>query len=102
MSMVGPRPERPEFIQMIEDSVPFWSRRLLVKPGVTGWAQILGDYASDCDSMARKLSYDLWYLRHGSVLVDLAICLETIGVQFRALLPWHSPACRAGKGGIGR
>ncbi len=102
MSMVGPRPERPEFIQMIEDSVPFWSRRLLVKPGLTGWAQILGDYASDCDGMARKLSYDLWYLRHGSVLVDLAICLETIGVQLRALLPWHSPACRAGKGGIGR
>jgi exopolysaccharide biosynthesis polyprenyl glycosylphosphotransferase len=102
MSMVGPRPERPEFIQMIEDAVPFWSRRLLVKPGVTGWAQILGDYASDCDSMARKLSYDLWYLRHGSVLVDLAICLETIGVQFRALLPWHSHACPQGKGGVGR
>ncbi len=99
MSMVGPRPERPEFIQMIEDSVPFWSRRLLVKPGVTGWAQILGDYASDCDGMARKLSYDLWYLRHGSVLVDLAICLETIGLQLRALLPWHSPA---GGHGVGR
>jgi exopolysaccharide biosynthesis polyprenyl glycosylphosphotransferase len=102
MSMVGPRPERPEFIQMIEDSVPFWSRRLLVKPGVTGWAQILGDYASDCDGMARKLSYDLWYLRHGSVLVDLAICVETVGVQLRALLRWHSPACGQGTRGIGR
>ena len=102
MSMVGPRPERPEFIQMIEDAVPFWSRRLLVKPGVTGWAQILGDYASDCDGMARKLSYDLWYLRHRSVLVDLAICVETIGVQLRALLPWHSAVCDQGKEGIGR
>ena len=102
MSMVGPRPERPEFIQMIEDSVPFWSRRVLVKPGVTGWAQILGDYASDCDGMSRKLSYDLWYLRHGSVLVDLAICLETIGVQLRALLPRHSSARGQGKRGIGR
>ncbi len=102
MSMVGPRPERPEFIQMIEDSVPFWSRRLLVKPGVTGWAQILGDYASDCDGMARKLSYDLWYLRHGSVLVDFAICLETIGVQLRGLLQWHSPTCAPGRRGVGR
>jgi exopolysaccharide biosynthesis polyprenyl glycosylphosphotransferase len=102
MSMVGPRPERPEFIQMIEDSVPFWSRRLLVKPGVTGWAQILGDYASDCDGMARKLSYDLWYLRHGSVLVDAAICLETIGVQLRALLPRHTQARGHVKRGIGR
>jgi lipopolysaccharide/colanic/teichoic acid biosynthesis glycosyltransferase len=87
MSMVGPRPERPEFIEMIEDSVPFWNRRVLVKPGITGWAQILGDYASDCNGMTRKLSYDLWYLKHGSVLVDSAICLETIGMQLRALLP---------------
>jgi exopolysaccharide biosynthesis polyprenyl glycosylphosphotransferase len=87
MSMVGPRPERPEFIEMIEDSVPFWNRRVLVKPGVTGWAQILGDYASDCDGMTRKLSYDLWYLRHGSLLVDVAICLETVALQLRALVP---------------
>ena len=94
MSMVGPRPERPEFIDMIEAAVPFWNRRLLVKPGVTGWAQILGDYASDCDSMARKLSYDLWYLRHGSLLVDAAICLRTVGMQVRSLLPTHSDRVR--------
>jgi exopolysaccharide biosynthesis polyprenyl glycosylphosphotransferase len=87
MSMVGPRPERPEFIEMIEEAVPFWNRRVLVKPGVTGWAQLLGDYASDCDGMTRKLSYDLWYLRHGSLLVDLAICLETVGMMLRALVP---------------
>ena len=89
MSMVGPRPERPEFIDMIEAAVPFWNRRCLVKPGVTGWAQILGDYASDCDGMARKLSYDLWYLKHGSLLVDAAICLRTVGMQVRSLLPTH-------------
>ena len=76
--------------------------RVLVKPGLTGWAQILGDYASDCDGMARKLSYDLWYLRHGSVLVDLAICLETVGVQLRALTSRHGHACVSGKRGIGR
>jgi exopolysaccharide biosynthesis polyprenyl glycosylphosphotransferase len=102
MSMVGPRPEQPEFIEMIEAAVPFWNRRVLVKPGVTGWAQILGDYASDCNGMARKLSYDLWYLRHGSVLVDLAICVETIGVQLRALTARNGHACALGKRGIGR
>ena len=94
MSIVGPRPERPEFIAMIEEAVPFWNRRVLVKPGVTGWAQILGDYASDCDGMTRKLSYDLWYLKHGSLLVDLAICVETIGVQLRALVPESRPEVR--------
>jgi exopolysaccharide biosynthesis polyprenyl glycosylphosphotransferase len=103
MSIVGPRPERPEFIEMIEEAVPFWNRRVLVKPGVTGWAQLLGDYASDCDGMAQKLSYDLWYLRHSSVLVDLAICVETVALQVRALLPRrpHAPFA-AGRKGVGR
>jgi lipopolysaccharide/colanic/teichoic acid biosynthesis glycosyltransferase len=77
MSIVGPRPERPEFIELIETSVPFWNRRLLVKPGITGWAQIRCDYASDSDAMRLKLSYDLWYLRHRSLLVDLAVCVRT-------------------------
>jgi exopolysaccharide biosynthesis polyprenyl glycosylphosphotransferase len=77
MSVVGPRPERPEFIDMIETAVPFWRRRLLVKPGITGWAQVRCGYQSDCDGMARKLSYDLWYLRHRNLLVDLAVCIAT-------------------------
>jgi exopolysaccharide biosynthesis polyprenyl glycosylphosphotransferase len=77
MSVVGPRPERPEFIDMIEAAVPFWKRRLLVKPGITGWAQVRCGYQSDCDGMARKLSYDLWYLRHRNLLVDLAVCIAT-------------------------
>jgi lipopolysaccharide/colanic/teichoic acid biosynthesis glycosyltransferase len=75
MSIVGPRPERPEFIEMIEATVPFWNRRLLVKPGITGWAQVRCGYASDCDAMETKLSYDLWYLRHRSLLVDFAVCV---------------------------
>jgi lipopolysaccharide/colanic/teichoic acid biosynthesis glycosyltransferase len=77
MSIVGPRPERPEFIELIEEAVPFWSRRLLVKPGITGWAQVRCGYASDCEAMETKLSYDLWYLRHRSLLVDLALCVMT-------------------------
>lgn len=77
MSIVGPRPERPEFIPMLEEAVPFFTRRLLVKPGITGWAQLRRDYAADTEGAADKLSYDLWYLRHRNLVVDLAICAKT-------------------------
>jgi exopolysaccharide biosynthesis polyprenyl glycosylphosphotransferase len=77
MSIVGPRPERPEFAPMLEQAVPYFSRRLLIKPGVTGWAQLRCDYASDADGAATKVSYDLWYLRHRNLLVDVAICAKT-------------------------
>ncbi len=82
MSIVGPRPERPEFVRMLENTVPFQARRVLIKPGITGWAQLRCDYASDSDSAADRLSYDLWYLRHRNLTVDLAICAKT----FSALL----------------
>jgi exopolysaccharide biosynthesis polyprenyl glycosylphosphotransferase len=82
MSIVGPRPERPEFIPMLEDAVPFFTRRLLVKPGITGWAQLRRDYASDTEGAADKLSYDLWYLRHRNLTVDLAICAKTFATLF--------------------
>jgi exopolysaccharide biosynthesis polyprenyl glycosylphosphotransferase len=78
MSLVGPRPERPEFVRLLEESIPFWSRRLLIKPGLTGWAQVQCGYAADCRTTAQKLSYDLWYLRHRNVIVDLAICAKTV------------------------
>jgi lipopolysaccharide/colanic/teichoic acid biosynthesis glycosyltransferase len=92
MSMVGPRPERPEFVELLEREVPFWHRRLLVKPGVTGWAQLKGGYASDCEAMAEKLSYDLWYLRNRNVIVDLAICAATGISMIRALVPFRNTA----------
>jgi exopolysaccharide biosynthesis polyprenyl glycosylphosphotransferase len=78
MSIVGPRPERPEFVASLEAEIPFWSRRLLVKPGITGWAQLRSSYASDYEEMRQKLSYDLWYLKHRSLPLDLAICLATL------------------------
>jgi len=82
MSIVGPRPERPEFVRVLETTVPFQARRVLIKPGITGWAQLRCDYASDSESAADRLSYDLWYLRHRNLTVDLAICAKT----FSALL----------------
>jgi exopolysaccharide biosynthesis polyprenyl glycosylphosphotransferase len=82
MSIVGPRPERPEFIPMLEKAIPFFTRRLLVKPGITGWAQLRRDYASDTEGAADKLSYDLWYLRHRNLTVDLAICAKTFSTLF--------------------
>jgi exopolysaccharide biosynthesis polyprenyl glycosylphosphotransferase len=78
MSIVGPRPERPEFMRVLEEKVPFWNRRLLVKPGVTGWAQVRSGYAADHDSTVQKLSYDLWYLRHRTLLLDVLICARTL------------------------
>jgi exopolysaccharide biosynthesis polyprenyl glycosylphosphotransferase len=80
MSVVGPRPERPEFLDYLHSVVPFWTRRHLVKPGITGWAQVRRGYTDDADGTAQKLSYDLWYLRHRSLLVDLAICARTASV----------------------
>jgi exopolysaccharide biosynthesis polyprenyl glycosylphosphotransferase len=77
MSIVGPRPE-PDFAQDTSEDVPHWVRRRLVKPGITGWAQIhLGYTGCDYEGVSRKLSYDLWYLRHRSLVVDLAICAKT-------------------------
>jgi exopolysaccharide biosynthesis polyprenyl glycosylphosphotransferase len=79
MSIVGPRPE-PDFAQGQSEAVPFWIRRRMVKPGITGWAQVRRGYTgADAESVAEKLSYDLWYLRHRSLVVDLAICAKTFG-----------------------
>jgi exopolysaccharide biosynthesis polyprenyl glycosylphosphotransferase len=87
MSIVGPRPERPELIAMLEADVPFWSRRLLMKPGMTGWAQVRCGYSSDCETAAEKLSHDFWYMRHGNLAVDVAVCLQTALLALAVLGP---------------
>ena len=79
MSLIGPRPERPEFLELLQREVPFWARRVLVKPGITGWAQVQRGYASDTAGAAEKLSYDLYYLKHRSLLLDAAIVAKTAG-----------------------
>ena len=77
MSIVGPRPERPEFLEQLEREVPFWKHRNLLKPGITGWAQIRSGYAADELGAETKLSFDLWYLRHRSLLLDTFIAIHT-------------------------
>jgi exopolysaccharide biosynthesis polyprenyl glycosylphosphotransferase len=80
MSIVGPRPERPEFMDDLQAEVPFWSRRHLVRPGITGWAQVRRGYTDDTTGTCDKLSYDLWYLRHRSLVLDVAICAKTLAI----------------------
>ncbi len=77
MSLVGPRAERPELVCWFQQHVPFYRARLLVKPGITGWAQINFGYASTIDETITKLEYDLYYIKHRSLLLDLVILLRT-------------------------
>jgi lipopolysaccharide/colanic/teichoic acid biosynthesis glycosyltransferase len=85
MSVVGPRPERREFVQKLESELPFYDRRLMVKPGLTGWAQVSCGYAGSKAGTAWKLSFDLYYLKHRSPIFDLLIGVETIAVPLRDL-----------------
>jgi len=78
MSIVGPRPERPEFQEELNQSVPYWNARHLVKPGITGWAQIKFKYASSMQTSEQKLAYDLYYLRNLSFALDFEIILGTL------------------------
>ncbi len=77
MSFVGPRPERPEFIEQLEHEIPFYRERLLVQPGLTGWAQVKYPYGSTVEDAWRKHEFDLYYIKHMSVLLDFFVLLET-------------------------
>jgi len=78
MSMVGPRPERPEFIKRLSRQIPFYAYRLQVKPGITGWAQVRFRYGATIQDAAEKLQYDLYYIKHMSLWLDGLIALKTI------------------------
>lgn len=82
MSMVGPRAERPELVEMFQQHVPFYRARLLVKPGITGWAQINFGYASTIDETVTKLEYDLYYIKHRTLILDLVVLLRTPATIF--------------------
>ena len=78
MSFIGPRPERPEFTSLLADKTPYYDLRHLVKPGLTGWAQVMYPYAASEDDSLRKLEYDLYYIKHQSILFDMNILLRTL------------------------
>lgn len=80
MSIVGPRPERPEFVEQLEEAIPFYRMRHLVKPGLTGWAQINQDYGNTVDDALVKLEYDFYYVRYWSIWLDLYILFRTVWV----------------------
>ncbi|MCH8960902.1 MAG: sugar transferase [Bacteroidetes bacterium] len=80
MSLVGPRPERPEFVDKLAETIPFYVERHSVKPGVTGWAQVRYSYAASEEDATEKLQYDLYYVKNHSLLLDLAIILQTVEV----------------------
>jgi sugar transferase (PEP-CTERM system associated) len=80
MSFVGPRPERPPFVSMLTEQIPFYAVRHSVKPGITGWAQVRYSYGASVEDSAKKLEYDLYYVKNNTLLLDLQILLETIRV----------------------
>jgi sugar transferase (PEP-CTERM system associated) len=82
MSLVGPRPEQPYFCELLETSLDFFAQRHTVRPGITGWAQIKYQYGSTVEDAKRKLELDLFYIKHLSISLDLAIIFETVKVIF--------------------
>lgn len=79
MSIVGPRPERPVFVKQIAEQLPFYQTRHVIKPGLTGWAQVNHSYTNTIDDALIKLQYDLFYIKHRSIFLDINILIKTIG-----------------------
>ena len=80
ISFVGPRPERPYFVEQLRKEIPFYDQRLSVKPGITGWAQVKYRYGASKEDALEKLKYDLYYIKNLSPLFDLLIIFETVKV----------------------
>jgi sugar transferase (PEP-CTERM system associated) len=80
MSLVGPRPERPYFVDQLTQDVPFYSVRHCVKPGVTGWAQVRYQYGSSVHDSVEKLQYDLYYVKNHTLILDVLVLFETVRV----------------------
>jgi lipopolysaccharide/colanic/teichoic acid biosynthesis glycosyltransferase len=78
MSLIGPRPERPEFVKDLEEQIPFYAIRHVVRPGLTGWAQVNYPYANTIEEQETKLRYDLFYIKERSSFLDFKILIKTI------------------------
>jgi lipopolysaccharide/colanic/teichoic acid biosynthesis glycosyltransferase len=81
MSLIGPRPERPEFVQELLKVVPFYQVRHAVRPGITGWAQVRYRYGSSIEDALVKLEYDLYYIKRQTVYLELSILVKTVAVM---------------------
>jgi hypothetical protein len=77
MSFVGPRPERPHFVAELQEKIPYYSQRLVVKPGITGWAQVRYGYGATVEDAIEKLQFDLYYIKNMSFFLDMLIILST-------------------------
>ncbi len=84
LSFVGPRPERPEFVKVLEEKIPYYNIRHLIKPGITGWAQINYKYGASIEDTYEKLQYDIFYLKNRSIVLDLIILIKTIKKFFQS------------------
>ena len=78
MSVVGPRPERPEFVNGLTEQIPFYGQRHVIRPGLTGWAQVRHAYGGSVEDSLQKLQYDLFYVKHMSPAFDMLIIFETV------------------------
>ncbi|MCJ8330128.1 MAG: exopolysaccharide biosynthesis polyprenyl glycosylphosphotransferase [Lentisphaeria bacterium] len=82
MSFIGPRPERPEFDNLLKKHFPYFEKRLLIRPGISGWAQIHQSRSESIDDSQRKLEYDLYYLKHANIMLDIFIIVDSIRLIF--------------------
>ena len=80
MSLIGPRPERPFFVESLKKQIPYYSERHSVKPGITGWAQVRYEYGDSIEDAMEKLRYDLYYIKHLSFFIDFLIVIDTVKV----------------------
>lgn len=78
MSLIGPRPERPEFVCLLNEKIPFYEVRHVIKPGITGWAQVKAKYGENEEDSLEKLQYDLYYIKHRSLFLDITIVIKTL------------------------
>jgi lipopolysaccharide/colanic/teichoic acid biosynthesis glycosyltransferase len=83
MSIVGPRPERPQLVRQISDALPIYRARHSVRPGITGWAQIRYHYGDSVEDARIKLEYDLYYIKHAGFLQDILILLQTVPTMLK-------------------
>jgi lipopolysaccharide/colanic/teichoic acid biosynthesis glycosyltransferase len=80
MSFVGPRPERPYFVEQLSADIPYYNVRHSIKPGITGWAQVRYGYGASVEDAVQKLQYDLYYVKNNSLFLDLLVLIDTLKV----------------------